>query len=82
MIAIAEAEYASGTANIHMLFPAPVAILTKTSWPWRTGMIASSCPGLAEVKPNTFSITVMVDLTAGQEDPSTEQGQFWLHKGL
>ena len=45
-------EYASGTENMQMLFPAPVAILMKTC-PWSAGMIASSCSGLAEAKPNT-----------------------------
>ena len=37
---------ASSARNMQRDFPAPVAIRTNTSCPWRTGNTASNCPGL------------------------------------
>ena len=39
--------------NIHIDFPASVAIHTNASWPWRAGNIASSYPGRKSLKPKT-----------------------------
>ena len=79
--AVAEEEYANGTENMQMLFPAPVAILTKISCPWSAGIIASSCPGLTDPKQNTLRITNGAALTAGHEVASIEQ-QPLSHIGL
>ena len=82
IIPMAEEEYASGTENMQMLFPAPVAILMKTSCPWSAGMIASSCPGLAEAKPNTSRMTDRTALTAAHEEVASTEQQTPSHRGL
>lgn len=81
IIPMAEEECASGTENMQMLFPNPVAILMKTC-PWSAGMIASSCPGLAEAKPNTSRITDRTALTAAHKEVASTEQQTPSHRGL
>ena len=54
IIPTALSEYVNGTMNMQRDFPAPVAIWTNISFPWRAGSIDSSCPGRKFVKPNTL----------------------------
>lgn len=55
---IALSLFASGARNMHMVFPEPVAIRMKTSWPCRTERDASNCPGRKVECPKYLHSTV------------------------